>query len=439
MNKLMVLLAPFLICGVVRAQNPLTAEPAPIAITKSVNAAGHELITFVIPGQGDEVAWADVGKAIVRAIELDDSAIADMLPPGKISLRSPTASLILMGAGLASKGDLKFAVTRDATGNSALTIICDRTSIKERRLRKADMLLKPTDKSFVTTAGITLDDGWQQSPPTQSLVVCVHGYSSGPGTFSDLRDYLRGNHIITGAFGYDFHQKVEVSAKQLAAACLQINAEDPNRSITLVAHSMGGLVCRAMLEFPGIDPGNIKRLITVATPHGGSMWAHCPPLLSARDENGFDMNEVAKMLLGAGDDPGFRDLKPDSAFLSKINALPRNSGVHYTAIIGDKGPLSEQEARDLRDRYAEWKTQSRTVQLFGPKFDPIMSDLAEVTTGLGDGAVAVCRTEIAGVEDVIRLPFSHSEVLRLGDNNGHEAVWQAILKRCQPLATKQGK
>jgi hypothetical protein len=72
--------------------------------------------------------------------------------------------------------------------------------------------------------------------------------------------------------------------------------------VYLVAHSMGGLVCRCFLQNPAIGTQESKSLVdkafTYATPHNGIDIAgfNVPSFLSAWDMNNFNRAEIAKYL-----------------------------------------------------------------------------------------------------------------------------------------------
>ena len=65
----------------------------------------------------------------------------------------------------------------------------------------------------------------------------------------------------------------------------------------LVAHSMGGLVCRALLQNPALDPNNaahyVDKFFTYATPHNGIDLAgmNVPSWLGAMELNNFDRDK----------------------------------------------------------------------------------------------------------------------------------------------------
>lgn len=65
-------------------------------------------------------------------------------------------------------------------------------------------------------------------------------------------------------FSYDWRLGIADAAKRLAR---QLRA-DPARTIHLVAHSMGGLVCRAALAHAGLE--RVRRVVMLGTPCAGS-------------------------------------------------------------------------------------------------------------------------------------------------------------------------
>jgi hypothetical protein len=80
--------------------------------------------------------------------------------------------------------------------------------------------------------------------------------------------------------------------------------------VHLVAHSMGGLVCRAFLQNPLLDPANaraaVDKLFTYATPHNGidmRIVRNIPGWLSFGDINNFNRDRMAGYLgVPKGDD-----------------------------------------------------------------------------------------------------------------------------------------
>src|SRR6266542_4695865 len=105
---------------------------------------------------------------------------------------------------------------------------------------------------------------------------------------------------------------IDVFAKKLGELILRVRelaCKNTDNGITedafrcyLVAHSMGGLVCRAFLQNPKNDPNQAGRYVdkffTYATPHNGIEMAgmNVPSWLTADDMNNFNRKTMAEYL-----------------------------------------------------------------------------------------------------------------------------------------------
>ena len=114
--------------------------------------------------------------------------------------------------------------------------------------------------------------------------------------------------------------------------------------IYLVAHSMGGLVCRTFLQNPACDPRGAKKYVdkffTYATPHNGIDMAgiNLPSWLSANDIRNFNRDYMAQYLAIAGEQ--FTKTKrvdwiPESAMPSrKIFCVVGTNRMDYEPALG---------------------------------------------------------------------------------------------------------
>ena len=85
-----------------------------------------------------------------------------------------------------------------------------------------------------------------------------------PPTYVPLQLALQAGGCDVVMHAYDWRRSILETGRELAARL----AADPAPEIHIIAHSMGGLVARAALG--AAANARVDRLITVATPHGGS-------------------------------------------------------------------------------------------------------------------------------------------------------------------------
>ncbi len=105
----------------------------------------------------------------------------------------------------------------------------------------------------------------------------------------------------------------------------QAGVSPGSQKVILIAHSMGGLVCRCLLQnlYPasGVDPkSKVHRLVTIASPHGGIQFGLVPDFLENFVVNTFDPGG-ASMFYDASM-RGYLNLGPDDA-LHGLGAIGR--------------------------------------------------------------------------------------------------------------------
>ena len=407
----------------------------------------HDTEAFVttirIRAEQGRVAWADVLRGLARARGYDDSALEGVLPGGKFKVTGVRASLIRAGLNRALRPHVHFSaeLAPQEGGEPGLVISVDRAALlaSQRRftkqLREA-MRVKRSDGNAVRY-GLVLDERSDHAAPGRRLVVYVHGLNSAPQSGEALLATVQKAGFPCGSFRYPNDQPIADSAKLLADELAALAKRDPDRRVSLVTHSMGGLVARAAIEDPQLDPGNVRQLIMIAPPNHGSALA--------RFSFGLDVSEHLRRhgsrqqtrqqtrrmyaLIEDGLSEAAVDLNPSSQFLKKLNDRGRNAAVQYTIFLGDRAPLSGAELALLRKRVAKTGQRSRWVGFFGPRVDRWLDDLDEVVDGKGDGAVAVQRGRLQGVDDVVVLDFSHTGVLRKATDDEVKKLYREVIER----------
>lgn len=104
-------------------------------------------------------------------------------------------------------------------------------------------------------------------------IVLIHGVLVNDGVWLPFKRYFA-NHGIGPVYTVNYGPPlgdVEGFARQLASKIDAVRAATGAGRVALIGHSMGGLVARAYLRQFGSD--RVARLVTIGTPHHGSMLA----------------------------------------------------------------------------------------------------------------------------------------------------------------------
>lgn len=139
----------------------------------------------------------------------------------------------------------------------------------------------------------------------QHTVVLVHGLGGNRAQFFPLQGFLhwRGHRR---QFSYNSRRSGSIEAKGVELA-RHLEREIKGGRITLIGHSMGGLVCRVYLQLLE-GHRRVDRLITLGTPHQGSHAAAWMPT------------------------PLVSQLRPGGPFLAHLNQLPPPPGVRCISL-----------------------------------------------------------------------------------------------------------
>ena len=187
-------------------------------------------------------------------------------------------------------------------------------------------------------------------------------------------------------FGTGETPPIEHFAKGLNKLILRLRDKicaDPNNAmkpadfrVHLVAHSMGGLVCRAFLQNPELGSaearGVVDKLFTYATPHNGidmRIVRNVPAWLSFGDVNNFNREKMSKYLgLRQSDDVSVVQNFPPERIFNLVGTNPRDYKV--------AGGVSAWAAGDASDGLV--RIENATTHGPGPDHQDITSPRAFV-------------------------------------------------------------
>lgn len=155
----------------------------------------------------------------------------------------------------------------------------------------------------------------------QPLNILVHGCRGSAGRFRALAEVLAFHGQQSACFTYDDRDALMVSSGQLVSAVEQLAEHMPQARITLLGHSMGGLVARKSLVADRADPVRNPdvgvRLVTISAPFAGIEAANpcANPLLRVLT---LGFNDLACWLISG--DKWF-DITSASDFIRQPGAL----------------------------------------------------------------------------------------------------------------------
>jgi pimeloyl-ACP methyl ester carboxylesterase len=244
-------------------------------------------------------------------------------------------------------------------------------------------------------------DGGQA--PSRGSVVLVHGLDDPGKVWRSLAPALRRGGFDVWLMRYPNDQPIAESAGLFLQELKGLRRRGVER-ISIVAHSMGGLVSRELLTSPALayDPAlrsgsvpEVRTLIMVGTPNHGSPLARLRTLAEVRDQMARVARGEASWVSGVLDGAGEAkiDLLPGSRFLTDLNRRPHPEGVEMLIIAGVASPWTESEIRGWIDDLREGSDDERERRL-----EELGAALISLARGVGDGLVSVDSTRLEGVE-----------------------------------------
>jgi hypothetical protein len=245
--------------------------------------------------------------------------------------------------------------------------------------------------------------------PERATVVLVHGLDDPGKVWTVLAPNLAGIQFNVLQMRYPNDQPIVESAaffRQELHRLFKLGVGE----ISIVAHSMGGLVSREVLtsvssgtdgkDLPDIP--NVMHLVMVGTPNHGSELARFRILGELREQWVNSTENRGHILAGIMDGAGEAkiDLLPGSQFLSALNSRPHPENVEMLVIAGVVNPWNENDIRRIFNS-GEMSAASEELAAW----------VKTMNNGLGDGLVTVESTRLEGVGHML-VNGSHLSMIR---------------------------
>lgn len=391
---------------------PLASQPSEWIRTISVPLEQGEFSLGSVLGELFDQVGLD-GQVARENIHLDFDVAGTAVPLQLLAIQNVTGSIVWF-----------------ETHPEQLTIYLDRVRLRqeEKQLRSrfreifSNFAPNYAAKAAMRYGMVVYQDKDKTVKPEQvtfssHVVVLVHGLDEPGCLWLDVIPHLLAANVTVVEFLYPNDQSIEASADSFAEHLAELHALGVDR-LTLVSHSMGGLVCRWVLTDPDVYNGrgsdhaalpDVSRLIMIATPNHGSHMAQLRLFSEARDQITRALSGEG-LLFGAifdGAGEAKVDLLPDSRFLNQLNARPHPEGVAMTIIAGKASPISRNKLDYLADML-----RPHLSDAVDEKVDTVIDTVARLQDGIGDGAVSLESAYLAGVEDFVVVPANHVTIIR---------------------------
>jgi pimeloyl-ACP methyl ester carboxylesterase len=388
------------------------------------------IVLLLDPGTAAAMATRAVEVPIGKAGEVQVAEIVSRLTSASgVAIERPAASLTLSTQGLSRP--LTKTLLSEALGpeveitfqpGAMVLNIDERILAPERRAEWLRRLHELADRATEASRrrqvyGMRTLPSYRPNDSTRPTICLVHGLNSSSGGFVHMIPWLEAAGYGIVIFDYPFNRRLDESCAEFARAWAALRRQTQDKlPWSIVAHSMGGLLARSLVEDDATWAHDVSSLILIAPVNQGSHLARVQTavqLLNGLQAINDKNTSKAMMHLSDGLGQAAQDMLPGSLFLTNLNHRPRRQGLPYHILAGDSGFLTRARRAEIEARI---ELLNRNAGIFGRLAQAATTDLPELldelTDGTGDGCVAVERTRLAGVADRMIIHANHAELIR---------------------------
>jgi pimeloyl-ACP methyl ester carboxylesterase len=379
-------------------------------------AHGSETRTIEIPtNKAGEVRVSEIVARIAEA--------------SGVAFESQAADLTLSTQGFA--GPLTRTLIADALGpevtiafrpGAMVIAIDERNLVLEKRNDWLGRLKTLADRATEAALkrrsyGMHALKSFRANDPTRPTVCLIHGLNSSSAGFVHVVPLLEEAGYGIVVYDYPFNRRLGESCAAFTRDWAAFRRETQDRvPWSIVAHSMGALLARALIEDDATWAHDVSSLIMIAPVNQGSQLAKVQTVMQiSKGLKAINGKDATKAMLSLSDGLGqaAEDMLPASTFLNALNSRRRRAGVPYHILAGDRGFLTREGRAQLEGRL---ELVVRNAGVFGRLTKAATADLPdmldELTDGKGDGCIAVERTRLEGVADHVTIHANHVELVR---------------------------
>ena len=209
-------------------------------------------------------------------------------------------------------------------------------------------------------------NSYRANEPSRPTICLIHGLNSSSGGFVHMIPWLEEAGYGIVVYDYPFNRNIAESCQVFARDWSAFRGEVKDKlPWSIVAHSMGALLARSLVEDEAGPISDVRSLILIAPVNHGSNLAKMQTMVQLMNGlqamNGKDTTK-AMMNLSDGLGQAAQDMLPGSVFLKKLNQRPRRSGLPLHIIAGDRGFLTRESRAQIEGRIDLLKEQFRYLR-----------------------------------------------------------------------------
>lgn len=246
-------------------------------------------------------------------------------------------------------------------GLTALLTACSSPYIIEDQPLQIGKLTKPDTKISIPGLGSCTDsqDRSIQFDSNQPLTILVHGCNGSAGRFRALAQLYAFHGQQAACYSYDDRDSLVKSADKLVTAVKSFASKTNNKNISIIGHSMGGLISRKAMEMDSMkDANDIKvQLVTVSAPLSGIKSANS---CSSNTLNWLSLGIVPGICWGITGD-NWNEITYTSDFINNIKPLSPSVQGYLKIVTNEKGSCRKKNSQgqciesdyvfDLKEQY----------------------------------------------------------------------------------------
>jgi len=227
--------------------------------------------------------------------------------------------------------------------------------------------------------------------PERPTVLFAHGLEGSRATFLSYQKKCGRRNIQCLVFDYPNDHAVDVAAQLLVDEWLKLARDMPNLRISVIAHSMGGLVVRRAFQLQPPIMAQVDHVLTLGTPYGGTAVVDAHEVLELLDLAWRAIpggHPFALDLQDDGEGEAVIDLRPGSELLQSLSRFRPVDGPQWHTAAGSAGPFTDEQAERVGAAIAQW---AENCNLTAEQQERMLAFLQsdELRRGKGDGAVTV--------------------------------------------------